>query len=99
MTSEARVALAFIRKSFDEERYIITTHFAERMDERGLMWPDVLCVVDDPTGVRNDGLDRLGRPKWVVEGPASDDLPIEIVCVLDEDNDGNTTVLITLYWE
>ena len=99
MTNEARAALRIIRQSIDDERYIVTAHFNERMDERGLMWPDVLSAIDTPTYVRNDGLDRFGRPKWVVAGPTSDDLPIEIVCVLDEDASGNTVVLVTLYWE
>ena len=99
MTKEARIALRTIRDSLEDGRYVVTAHFSERMDERGLMWPDVLCAVESPTDVRDDGLDRIGRPKWIVAGPTSDDFPIEIVCVLDQDASGTTTVLITLYWE
>jgi hypothetical protein len=99
MTKEARAALAVIRESLDEGRYIVTTHFSQRMDQRGLMWPDVLSAIDSPIEVRDDGLDRIGRPKWIVAGPTSDQMPIEIICVLDEEASGNTTVLVTLYWE
>src|SRR5258708_1736069 len=99
MTSEARTALRIIRESIDDGRVIVTAHFSERMDERGLMWPDVLSAIESPTDVRDDGLDRIGRPKWIVGGPTSDDVPIEIVCVLDEDEAGNAIVLVTLYWE
>jgi hypothetical protein len=39
MTSEARAALEVIRRAIEDERYIVTNHFSERMDKRGLMWP------------------------------------------------------------
>jgi hypothetical protein len=91
-------ALEIIKGCLDQGRYVVTVHFAERMEQRGLMWPDIVAVVDDPSDVRNDGKDVIGRPKWLVAGQAADGLPIEIVCVLDEDAPGLLTVLVTVYW-
>ncbi len=67
------------------------------MDERGLVWPDVMAVVEEPRDVRDDGEDRHNRPKWVIAGEAPDGLAIEVVCVLDVDEHGDMTVLITIY--
>jgi hypothetical protein len=97
MDAEARNALSVIRKCVAAGRYTVLLHFVQRLDERGLFWPDVRAVLDDPSGVRYDGHDRYDRPKWIVAGDAADDLPIEIVCVLDEDERGNVTVFITIY--
>ena len=73
------------------------THFAQRMDERGLVWPDVLSVLDGPTGVRDGGPQRWGRPKWIVEGEAADGFSLSVVCVLDRDEAGRLTVFITAF--
>jgi len=67
------------------------------MTERGLIWPDVLAILDAPAFVQRDGDDRFGREKWLVRGFAADGLDIEMVCVLDEDDKGNLTVFITLF--
>jgi hypothetical protein len=61
------------------------------------VWPDILAVLDAPASVRSGGQDRWGRPKWLVSGTAADELPIEVVCVLDEDERGDVTVFITMY--
>lgn len=63
------------------------------------MWPDVLGVIDDPSDVRAGGPERLGRPKWLLSGDTTDGLAVEIVCVLDTDAAGDTTVFVTLYWQ
>jgi len=97
MDAEARNALSVIRKCVAAGRYVVLPHFVQRLDERGLFWPDVRAVLDDPSGVRNDGRDRYDRPKWIVAGDAADGLLIEIVCVLDEDEHDNVTVFITIY--
>jgi hypothetical protein len=47
--------------------------------------------------VRSGGRDRWERPKWLVRGTAVDELPVEVVCVLDEAERGNVTVFITVY--
>lgn len=72
-------------------------HFRRRLTERGLVWPDVLAVLDDAASVRQARPDRFGRDKYVVVGTASDGLGLEIVCVLDFDERGNLIVFITAY--
>ncbi len=62
-----------------------------------MFWADVVAVLDNPHKVRDEGLDRWDRPKWILEGTAPDGLPIAIVCVIDEDK-GALTVFITIYW-
>lgn len=69
------------------------------MEQRGLMWPDVLAVFGEPDDVRDDGLDNAGRPKWVVAGDVADGLAVEIVCAIDHYGSEDSTVLITIYWQ
>jgi len=97
MDAKARNALATIRRCCDEGRYRVLPHFTMRMDERGLVWPDVLTVLDAPTTVRASGRDRFNRPKWIIGGTAADGLAMELVCVLDVDDHGDLTVFITAY--
>lgn len=98
MNPKARRALATIRACVHESRYRVLRHFAERMDCRGFFWGDVLGVIDDPSGVRFDGLDRFGRPKWIIAGDTTDGLMVELVCALDRDDRGRVVVFITVYW-
>jgi hypothetical protein len=67
------------------------------MDERGLFWPDLLAVLDAPADVRDGGTESWGRPKWIVAGRLAGDVPLELVCVLDRDEDGQLTVFVTVY--
>jgi len=97
MNADARRALATIRRCVEDERYVVLPHFTQRMDQRGLFWPDVLAVLDEPTGVRGDGRDKDDRAKWIVGGKTPDGLAIEIVCALDVDENGDVTVFITIY--
>jgi hypothetical protein len=68
------------------------------MDQRGLMWPDVLAVIEEPSDIRDGGPEKLGRPKWIVSGEAAYGMEIEIVCVLDSDSGDESTLFITLYY-
>jgi len=95
--AKARRALLTIRACLGTGRYRVLAHFMRRMDQRGLVWPDVLAVVDDPRSVRDAGRDRYGRPKWTIAGTAADGEPIELICVLDIDEHGRVTVFITIY--
>ena len=97
MDAKARRALSIIRECVDAKRYVVSRHFTKRMDERMYFWPDVLAVLDKPGDVRSDGRDRFDRPKWIVVGKTIDDLPVELVCVLDTDDRGRVTVFITIY--
>ena len=97
MDAKTRKALSVILRSVDDGRYQLTMHFTHRMDQRGMFWPDVLAVLDDPTGVRSGGTDRYDRPKWLLAGTATDECELELVCVLDVDEHGDVTVFITIY--
>lgn len=99
MDNKAREVLSVIRECLAADRFIMLPHFTQRMDERGLVWADVLAVLDDPDVVRDVGCDRFDRPKWLVSGRAADGASVEIVCVLDADELGNVTVFISLYWD
>lgn len=95
MDATARRALSIIRDRVAAKRYLVLPHFRKRMALRGLVWPDMLAVLDAPDGVRSDGRDDWNRPKWIVSGTAADGLGIDIVCVLDVDENGDMTVFIT----
>ena len=98
MDAKARRALLTIRACLAVGRYYVLTHFTERMDHRGLVWPDVQAVVDAPGRVRDAGRgDRYGRPKWIIGGTAADGEPLEFVCVLDTEERGRVTVFITIF--
>ena len=97
MTAEARRAIIEIRECIDADRYALTAHFSRRMEERGLFWPDVQAVIDDPEDVRSQGMDEYGRPKWIIHGEAALGYDIQIVCAIEIDQ--TETEFITLYWE
>ena len=99
MKAKARHALAVIRQCVHSGRYLVLRHFAEQMDQRGLFWPDIECVIASPASVEDAGKDRFGRPKWIICGAATDGLDLGIVCALDVDEAGNVTVFITAYWQ
>ncbi len=67
------------------------------MGIRGMVWGDLLALLDTPGRVRDDGRDHNGRPKWIVGGAAADGLDVEVVCVLDIDEHGDWTVFIMIY--
>lgn len=92
-------AIFTIRECIDAERVEVKAHFADRIAQRGLVWADVLAIVEHWSHARNDGLDVYGRPRWLIRGKAADDLTAEFLCVLDWDDSGNLTVFITIYFE
>ncbi len=99
MDTRERHALAVIRRCVRKDRYLVLPHFTRQMDARGLFWPDVQCVLDQPGIVRDDGDDDQGRPKWVISGKTTDRMDLALVCVLDVDSRGDFTVFITSYWD
>ena len=96
MTPAARRALAVIRECVAADRFSTTVHFLQRLAERGLFWPDVEAVVDDPHDVRSKAIDDYGRPKWAIGGKTATGGAIDIICAIDTDETG--TEFITLYW-
>jgi hypothetical protein len=99
MDAQARNALRTIRRCIEAGRYELKSHFHERMALRGILWADVLAIIDDPADVRADGEDDWARPRWIVNGEGADGLPVEVVCVLDRDEAGSLVVFITIYWK
>lgn len=99
MDAAARKALRTIQGCVAAGRYRLLAHFVQRMDERGLFWPDVQAVLDSAQAVEDDGADDYGRDKWRVRGQTTDRLDLEVVCVLDRDETGKLAVFITAYWE
>jgi len=97
MDAKACRALRTIRRCVEAGRYRLVLHFMQRMDERGLFWPDVAAVLDKPTDVRDGGPEHWGRPKWIVTGRSAAGDELELVCVLDKDDRGKLVVFITLY--
>ena len=92
-------AIRIIRKCVSEDRYIPLRHFIERLDERGVFWSDILAILDHPKSVKDAGLDEYDRPRWLVAGKTTDLLSLEMVVVIDQDDDGNYVVMITIYYE
>jgi hypothetical protein len=97
MKGPIRKALATIQHCVHAGRYHVLPHFLERLDQRGLFWPDVQAVLDKPASVRPAGRDDWGRDKWLVLGRVVDGLDLEIVCVLDLDEAGDLVVFITIH--
>ncbi|MBN1489763.1 MAG: DUF4258 domain-containing protein [Phycisphaerae bacterium] len=97
MTAASRKALKAVRRCVKAGRFRLALHFTERMDERGLFWPDVLAILDAPADVRDGGPEQWGRPKWIITGQAADGDALELVCVLDTDERGKLTVFVTMY--
>jgi Domain of unknown function (DUF4258) len=97
MAAEARRAIKVIRECIKADRYALTDHFYQRMEERGLFWPDVELAIDNPKDVMSQGMDEYHRPKWIISGPTASGADIEIVCAIEIDE--NQTEFITLYWE
>lgn len=93
---ESRKAIRLIRKCLETDQFSTTEHFAHRMEQRGLFWPDVQAVIDKPDDVRSQGMDDYNRPKWIISGQAADGGEVEIICAVETDESG--TVFITLYW-
>lgn len=97
MDAAAQEALDTIRWCVNRNRVATLPHFLERMEQRGMVWPDVLAVLDAPGEIRKGGPERFDRPKWIVTGRAADGLPVEIVCVLDRLRDGGWVLFVTIY--
>lgn len=99
MDDDARRALATVRRCLASERYLLLPHFLQRMDERGMVWPDVVAVIDELASVVPDGVDDWGRPRWIIAGDAPDGLSLGVVCVIGRNAADVVTVFITLFWK
>lgn len=99
MNADARNALSTIRRCVAAGRVALTYHFRVRLAGRGMLWLDVLTVLDDPAGVRGDGFDDAGRARWIVSGFAADGSAMGMVCAIGRSAAGKLTVFVTAFWE
>jgi hypothetical protein len=65
------------------------------MQQRGLFWPDIVAVIDDPEDIHSPGLDDYNRPKWIIRGNAGVGDDIEIVCAIELDESGAEFIRFT----
>jgi hypothetical protein len=98
MNRKARRALTIIRQCVDDGRYRISRHFTQRLDERGLVWADVMTILESPTDMRDEGADDYGRAKWRISGSAANGLKAAVVCAIGRDSEGHATLFITIHW-
>lgn len=99
MNADARRALNTIRRCVASDRIRLTRHFRVRLAERGAFWTDVSAVIDSPASVKGDGVDDVGRSRWIVSGKAADGAAMGLVCAIGRDSAGELTVFITAFWE
>lgn len=95
MRHEARRALKAIRAAVAADRIEMTSHFEQRLGERGVIWADLLAVFDQPTQMEEQGLDEHGWAKWRVSGEAVDGTDAAVVVALRHDR---RVRLITVQW-
>lgn len=99
MDAQARRVLSVIRRCIAKDRVRLTEHFRVRLTERGVLWADVLAMIDAPSGLRADGTDDNGRARWIVRGAATDGTSMGVVCAIGRDAGGALTVFVTAFWE
>ncbi|MBI1930794.1 DUF4258 domain-containing protein [Candidatus Poribacteria bacterium] len=83
-----------IREKIRNEEYVLTVHAEEEMAD------DDFIEVDIETAIWNGRIigrqrDSLGRAKYIIQGVATDDRKIQIVCRFSDS--GNYIVIITVY--
>lgn len=99
MDKTAKLALATIRECIAADRVRLSWHFRVRLAGRGVIWPDVLTVVDAPIDARSDGIDDDGFARWILSGYAADGTAMGLVCTIGQDEAGALTVFVTAFWE
>jgi len=92
----AQKSLETIRLAIEDERIEMTSHFDERIAERGLLWVDVLVVVDEPLRMEYQELEEHGWPKWKIAGTSADGVSVAIVVAIRPDN---RVRFVTIFWE
>ena len=74
----------------------MTSHFEQRLSERGALWADILTLFDQPTEVEDQGADPHGWPKFRIRGQAADHTPLAVVVAVRDDG---RVRFITIHWE
>jgi hypothetical protein len=96
MDDDAEDALRKIRDAVDLDQVEMTAHFDKRLGERGLLWTDLLTLLDQPARMEDQGPEVHGWPKWRIWGQAADGTPAGVVVALREDG---RVRFITIHWE
>lgn len=90
-------ALRHAQKAFEEDNYLVREHFEDRLNERLMFWPDVQEVLDAPSCIETDGVDKYGRDRLFFNGMTTGKAEVEILVVFE--NDGTDSVIFwTIYW-
>jgi hypothetical protein len=96
MDEAAQNVLDKIQAAVAADHVEMTSHFEQQLGIRGMLWADLLTVIDQPSRMEDQGLDLHGWPKWRVWGTAADDSPAAVVVALRDD--GHVR-FITIHWE
>jgi hypothetical protein len=96
MDNEALDALEKIRDAVTADRVEITRHFERQLGERGLLWVDLLTILDQPSRMEDQGIEEHGWPKWRIWGQAADDTKAAVVVAIRDDS---RVRFITIHWE
>ena len=95
MNVSASETLRSIRDAIASDSVEITSHFDERIGERGLLWIDLLVIFDWPTHMEYQGLDPHGWPKWRIWGATADGEEAAVVVALRDDG---RVRFISIHW-
>jgi hypothetical protein len=91
-------ALLHVQEAVEAENYTVRDHFYDRMNLRGMFWPDVSAVVASPSNIRTDGTDEYGRERWFFKGMTTAQSEIEILVVFEGGSTGSP-IFWTIYWD
>jgi hypothetical protein len=96
MNKEAQAALEIIRSAIAADQVEMTSHFEQMIAERGMLWVDLLTIVEEPERMEDQGPDIHGWPKWRIWGAAADGTAAAIVVAIRDDD---WVRCITIHWE
>jgi hypothetical protein len=96
VTADEEQALKVIQDAVAADRVEVTTHFDQKIAERGMLWVDMLTIVDEPTRMEDQGIENHGWPKWRVWGKSADDTSAAVVVAIRDDG---RIRFITIHWE
>jgi hypothetical protein len=96
MDEAAEKALERIQAAVSADRVEMTSHFEQQLGIRGMLWADLLTIIDQPNRMEDQGPDVHGWPKWRIWGRAADDSPAAVVVALRDDG---VVRFITIHWE
>jgi hypothetical protein len=96
MDKEAQDALESIRSAVSADHVEMTSHFERMIAERGMLWVDLLTILEQPSKMEDQGPEDHGWPKWRIWGEAADGTAAAIVVAIRDDG---RIRCITIHWE